>query len=72
MAYIELKKEDIDFNILYVTRNELVKRTGVSKSTIERHVARDYLDALKFRNRVFFHPKVADEYEKLSKCGLFS
>jgi len=69
MAYKDLEFGDIDTSVVYVSKKELMERTGVSRSTMHNHVVTDKLDALRFRNRTYFHPDVANEYETLVKCG---
>jgi len=70
MAYKDLKIDEIDTSVVYVSKKELMERTGVPKSTMANHVAVDKLQGLRFRNRTYFHPDVAAEYEMLVKCGL--
>ena len=70
MAYKDLEFGDIDTSVVYVSKKELMERTGVSRSTMHNHVVTDKLDALRFRNRTYFHPDVANEYSTLVKCGL--
>lgn len=70
MAYKELKSEDIEVGIIYISKKELMERTGIPKSTMHNHIVKDKLNALRFRNRTYFHPDTAAEYEKLVKAGL--
>lgn len=69
MAYVDMDFGDIDTSVVYVSKKELMARTGVPKSTMHNHVVTDKLTALRFRNRTYFHPDVAKEYEALVKCG---
>ena len=70
MAYKELEIGDIDTSIVYVSAKELRARTGVPRSTLRNHIAKDKVDALRFRNRTYFHPDVAEQYEAMFKSGL--
>ena len=70
MAYTDLKYGKIDTSVVYVSKKELMERTGVPKSTMHNHIVTDKLEALRFRNRTYFHPDAANEYETLVKCGL--
>ena len=70
MAYKELKVGEIDTSVVYVSRKELMERTGMPKTTLIHHINTDKVDAFKFRNRTYFHPDAAKEYEALVKCGL--
>ena len=69
MAYTEMKLGEIDTDVVYVSKKELMERTGVGKSTMYYHIIGDKLEAIKFRNRTYFHPDVAEEYETLVRCG---
>ena len=70
MAYTDLDPSNIDTSVIYVSKKELMARTGISKNTMHNHVVTNKLDAFRFRNRTYFHPDVAAEYEALVKCGL--
>lgn len=70
MPYTDLEKGQIDTSIIYVTRKELMERTGVSGGTIYNYITNNGIEALKYKNRVFFHPDVADEFVALVKCRL--
>lgn len=70
MAYKTLAAGDIDTSVVYVSRKELMERTGIPHSTLNQHINTGKLDALRFRNRTYFHPDAASEYEALVKCGL--
>jgi hypothetical protein len=70
MGYKNLETNDIDPSVIYVSKKELMARTGVPNSTMHRHIVTDTLNAFRFRNRTYFHPTAAEEYEKLVKCGL--
>lgn len=70
MAYKDLDFESIDTSVVYVSKKELMVRTGIPKSTMHNHVVTDKVDAFRFRNRTFFHPEAAKEYETLVKCRL--
>lgn len=70
MAYKDLEFGDIDTTVVYVSKKELVERTGVPNSTMHNHITTNKLDAIRFRNRTYFHPDAAKEYETLVKCGL--
>jgi hypothetical protein len=70
MAYKDLVIGEFDTSVVYVSKKELMERTSVPKSTMHNHIVKDKLDALRFRNRTYFHPDVASEYETLVKCGL--
>jgi hypothetical protein len=70
MAYKELTMESIDPKVIYVSKTELMERTGVAKSTMVNHINTGKLDAFRFRNRTYFHPDVAKNYEMIVKCGL--
>lgn len=70
MAYLLMTMDDINENVVYVSSKELIKITGVSRSTLHNHIVTDRVNAFRFRNRTYFHPDAASEYEKLFKCGL--
>ena len=70
MAYITLKYGDIDTSVIYVSKSELIKRTGISRSTMYNHVTTNKINAYRFRNRTYFHPDDAAKYEEMIKCGL--
>ena len=70
MAYIDFDVKDIEPGVVYVSKKELMERTGASKSTVHLHIRSGKLNAFRFRNRTYFHPDVADDYEKLFKAGL--
>ena len=72
MPYKDLKFGEIDTTIVYVTKKELMERTGIGKSTMHGHIVTGKIEALRFRNRTYFYPDVAAEYEALVKCGLLA
>jgi hypothetical protein len=70
MAYINFDVKDIKPGVVFVSKKELMARTGVPKSTMHGHIVKDKVDAFRFRNRTYFNSDVADEYEMLVKTGL--
>jgi len=70
VSYKAMVFGEIDASVVYVSKKELMERTGVCKSTMTYHINTDKLDALRFRNRTYIHPDEADRYEALVKCGL--
>ena len=70
MAYIDFDVKDIKKGIVYISKKELMERTGIPKSTMHNHIVKNKLDAFRFRNRTYFHPDAAAEYELLVKAGL--
>ena len=70
MAYIDFNVNDIEEGVVYVSKKELMERTGASKSTVHLHIKNGKLDAFRFRNRTYFQPDIAESYEKIFKAGL--
>jgi len=70
VPYEDLRPEDIDGRIVYVSAMELRQRTGVPRTTMHYHIRTGKLTALRFRNRTYFTPDEATQYERLVKAGL--
>lgn len=70
MAYYELTKDQINENVVFVQLCALMKKFGLSRTTVHYHVTTDMVDAFRFRNRTYFKPDAVAWYEKLSKSGL--
>ena len=70
MAYIEFDPEDIKPGVVFVSKKELMIRTGIPKSTLYRHIKTDKLDAFQFRNRTYFYPEEADKYAAMVSSGI--
>lgn len=70
MAYYKMTPDDIKKGTVFVSAKELRARTGVPKSTLYDHITTDKVHAFRFRNRTYFKPDAAAEYENLFKCGL--
>jgi len=70
VPYKDLKPEDIDGSTVYVSAMELRQRTGVPRTTMHHHIRTGKLTALRFRNRTYFTPDEANQYQNLVKAGL--
>jgi len=68
--YKEMTIDDIKKDVIYVSAKEFRQRTGVSRSTLHNHIVTNKIDAFRFRNRTYFYPDAAAEYENLFKRGL--
>ena len=72
MAYLKIDVKNIDKDVAYVSKKELVERTGVSEQTLWNHINRDMVDAFRFNNRTYFLSEEAERYERLVKAGLLN
>ena len=70
MTYKKVDIGEVDTDVVYVSKKELMARTGVPRSTMHNHMVTGKLNGIIFRNRTYIHPDDADEYEKIIKCGL--
>lgn len=70
MAFKELDMAMIDDGRVFVSRKELMERSGVRKGTITNHINQGHLDGYRFRNRTYFLPEDVEQYCKMVKSGI--
>jgi hypothetical protein len=73
MALIKKTLKEIDCSVIYTTIPELVKETGVSKSSVHYHIKEDTIDGIKIpghAHNIFISPENADRFKALVTAGI--
>lgn len=69
MAYKEFDMDEIDTSVVYLSKTEVMEQLGVTRGTLYNHIIKDYIDAIRFHNRTYFHPADVKQYATLVRCG---
>lgn len=71
MAYIDFDPaKDLKEPVAFVSKKELMKRTGVAHTSMHNHIVSGKLDAFRFRNRTYIWPDEAERYCIMVQSGL--
>lgn len=68
---IEMSRSEIDLSIIYKTSKEVEKETGISHTSLNRHVKEGFIDSYKFKGKLFFKPDDVERYKLFLNTGLF-